>query len=168
MFRFLILLLFLAEAGLAQQRYTANTLTLGGESPGEADIEIMSWLAGHWQGEAFGGIGEEWWSSPREGAMMGIYRANSPRFNFYEILTIYEQEGSLLLRLKHFNRDLTGWEEKGETIDFPFIRAEEMRIYFNGWTFERLGPDRFKIFLALENEEGEVTETVFLYDRVSQ
>jgi hypothetical protein len=123
MSRFLILFLLLAEAGVAQQRYTANTLTLGGESPGDAGIGIMSWLAGHWKGEAFGGIGEEWWSSPLEGAMMGIYRASSPRFNFYEILTIYEQEGSLLLRLKHFNRDLTGWEEKDETIDFPFIRA---------------------------------------------
>jgi hypothetical protein len=45
---------------------------------------------------------------------------------FYELLTIVEENGSLMLRLKHFN--LTGWEDKLKTIDFPLVAKAEGAI----------------------------------------
>ena len=38
---------------------------------------------------------------------------------FYEICTIVEENNSLVLKLKHLNRDLTGSEEKDEVRAFP-------------------------------------------------
>ena len=45
--------------------------------------------------------------------MMGSYRlVKDDKVIFYELQTIVEQGSSLVFRLKHFNADLSGWEEK--------------------------------------------------------
>jgi hypothetical protein len=107
----------------AHERLTEHTfkLSAGKQSPA-ATIADMAWLAGHWTGEGLGGLIEEVWSPPRNGVMMGMFRlVRDGKPIFYELLTLAEERGSLTLRLKRFNADLTGWEEKDKTIDFPFI-----------------------------------------------
>ena len=37
-------------------------------------LENISWIAGHWKGEAFGGITEEIWSEPSGGSMMASFK----------------------------------------------------------------------------------------------
>ncbi|HEX2445685.1 MAG TPA: DUF6265 family protein, partial [Vicinamibacterales bacterium] len=104
--------------GYAQEKLTERTFRLkAGEKSPPAAIADMAWLAGRWVGEALGGASEEIWSEPRAGAMMGMYRlVRDGKPIFYELLTIVEENGTLMLRLKHFNADLTGWEEKLKTI----------------------------------------------------
>lgn len=54
--------------------------------------------------------------------MMGMYRLiRNAKPAFYELCTIVEENGSLVLRLKHFNPDLKGWEETDKTVDFPLV-----------------------------------------------
>jgi hypothetical protein len=98
-----------------------NTLSMGeNDTLPKAQIEDVAWLAGHWRGTAFGGIIEEIWSPPLGNAMMAVFRlVKENKTEFYEIETISEESGSLILRLKHFAADLKGWEEKEETEDFP-------------------------------------------------
>ena len=88
-----------------------NTLKLSGTSRPKATIEDIAWLAGHWKGNALGGVSEEIWSPPQAKSMMGSYRLikNDTLVVFYEIVTITEDGQSLTLKLKHFNTDLTGW-----------------------------------------------------------
>jgi hypothetical protein len=55
--------------------------------------------------------------------MVGPYRGlktdGSPVFN--ELLLLREEKGSLMVRLKHFDPDLIGWEEKdGSTREATF------------------------------------------------
>lgn len=38
---------------------------------------------------------------------------------FSEYMQIAPDGDSLIVRLKHFNADLTGWEEKDKTVNFP-------------------------------------------------
>jgi len=98
-------------------------------------IDQFSWLTGHWVGDGFGGVSEEVWSQPTEGAMIGTYRHMSDgKNNFYEFMQINEENGSIKLRLKHFNADMKGWEEKEDFVDFQFISVDKNKAIFKGLT----------------------------------
>jgi len=162
-------LLALSLTAFAQERLTEHTLKLnpGKQSP-PASVADMAWMAGSWNCEALGGLAEEIWSAPRNGGMMGMFRLiknGSPVF--YELFTLVEDNGSLILRLKHFNPNMTGWEEKDQTIDFPLVAKEPGVIYFDGMTFKRESPDAVTIFLAIHSKkDGGVREEAFRYTRV--
>ena len=124
----------LALPAAAREKQTEHTFKLAaGETSPPARSDDMAWLAGRWSGEALGGVSEEIWSAPRGGAMMGMYRlVREGKPVFYELCTIVEENGSLVLRLKHFNPDLTGWEEKTRTVDFPLVAIEGGAFHFEG------------------------------------
>src|SRR5688572_22036134 len=107
-----ILFFVLCVPGYAQIKNTENTLKLAEGQTGEkAVIADMAWLAGSWSGEGLGGISEEVWGPPAAGVMVGTYRLiKSGKAVFYEMCWMLEAEGTLILRLKHFDPDLTGWE----------------------------------------------------------
>jgi uncharacterized protein DUF6265 len=168
-FLFLATILTMSLTAFAQERLTERTLKLspGKQSP-PADIADLAWFAGSWTCEAMGGSAEEIWSAPRNGGMMGMFRLirnGSPVF--YELLTLVEENGSLILRVKHFSPKMTGWEEKDQTIDFPLVAKENNVIYFDGMTFKREGPDAVTIFLAIHSKkDGSVREEAFRYTRI--
>jgi hypothetical protein len=160
---------FATTAGAADT-LTPNTLR---STPGErppASLALMRWLAGTWTGSGLGGENEEVWSEPRHGVMMGMYRMmKDGKPVFYELLTLSEVEGSLEIRLKHFDPKLRGWEEKEAeaAVVFPFIAQRDGRIYFDGMTFEPQG-DEVTVYLAVEDRKaGTVREEVFRYTLTS-
>ncbi len=67
---FLLLFLFVTISCNGQ-----NTLSFqeGTTSP-KASLTAISWMEGHWKGEAFGGITEEIWSPPLGGSMMFSFK----------------------------------------------------------------------------------------------
>jgi Domain of unknown function (DUF6265) len=152
---------------------TANTIGLPADAPRpKATLAAVSWLAGAWRGDGMGGVAEEQWSAPAGGQMMGMFRLLKPgtggsdAISFYEFLTFVEQEGTLVLKLKHFNADLTGWEEKDEFVTFRLARVTPDAVYFDGLTFRRDAPDRLSIFLALrDSATGTVSEATFRLTR---
>ena len=89
----IILLVFFSLSGLlAQTNVTPNILKLdeGFASP-EASIEDVKWIAGHWKGEALGGIVEEVWTEPLGGSMMCAFKlVVDDKVKFYELVTLYE------------------------------------------------------------------------------
>jgi hypothetical protein len=158
---------FCLGSAAAQEKQTENTfkLSAGADSP-PADLSAMEWLAGHWVGNALGGISEEIWSPPRGGSMMGMYRlVKDGKPVFYELLTIVEEKGSLLLRLKHFHGDLKGWEEKNDTVDFPLVAVRDGAVHFEGMSFHPRGDD-LTVYLAIGGKDGSVREEAFTYRRV--
>jgi Domain of unknown function (DUF6265) len=156
-----------ALPAFAQEKLTERTFRLKAGTPSpSATIKDMAWLAGHWVGEALGGVSEEIWSEPGAGAMMGMYRLiRNGKPVFYELLTIVEENGSLLLRLKHFNPNLTGWEEKLKTIDFPLVAKADGAIHFEGMSFHPQGTDALIVYLAINQKDGTVREEAFPYKR---
>jgi len=161
----LALLLF-ASSSLAEEAMTANTLRLSpDQKPPAATIADMAWYAGRWTGTGLGGFTEEIWSPPRDGTMMGMYRMiKDGKPIFYELLLIAEESGSLAIKLKHFHGDLRGWEDRDVSLRFPLVAKRDGRLYFDGMTFERVGNDRVKIYLAIENKkDGSVREEIFEY-----
>lgn len=151
----------------AQQPLTEGTLALDEDaiSP-PATIEQVAWIAGHWRGEGLGGLNEEVWAPPLAGTMTGMYKlVRDGVVAFYEILTIAEDHGSLVLRIKHFNPDLTGWEEKDEVVSFRLVRLEDGIAWFDGLTFRQLGADELRVHLAVGRGTGPPREVVFDYRR---
>ena len=80
-----------------------------------ATIADMEWLAGSWEGAGIGGNpAGETFSFAGDGQMVGHFwqQDGSGGIAFYELITIVPDGDSLVMRLKHFNGDLAGWEEK--------------------------------------------------------
>src|SRR5689334_13522479 len=105
-FFLLVVAAFLSSVpAFAQEKWTEHTLKLSpGQKPVQAMIKEMAWYAGNWIGDGFGGQSEEIWSPPKDGAMMGMYRhLKNGKPVFYELITMLEENGTLVMHLKHFN-----------------------------------------------------------------
>lgn len=150
-----------------QTARTEHTVRLDDEgNRAAADFSDVDWLVGRWTGEAFGGHHEAVWQPPSAGSMTGLFKLmHDGRASMYEALWIVADGPSLALKLKHFNGDLTAWEEKDQHVTFPLVRAANDTIYFSGLTFVRLGPDAMEAFLALR-QAGEDREERLTYRRV--
>jgi hypothetical protein len=167
-----ILLLAIAATLTTEARQpqgnTPNTLRLAADAPRpKATVADLAWLAGRWTGEGLGGRIEETWSPPDAGSMVGYFRlVKDGKPVFYEIMTILEVEGSLQLRLKHVNPDMTGWEEKNDFVTFRLVKQDDTGVWFDGLTFRRTGADTMDGYLALRNRTtGAVSEEKFSYRR---
>jgi Domain of unknown function (DUF6265) len=158
-----LFLIFGSSAASAQNNF-ASTMAHD-ESIGSpaADLSATSWVAGHWRGKAFGGITEEVWTSPLGGSMMGSFKlVVDGKVNFYELITLSEVEGTLILKLKHFNANLTGWEEKDETVEFKLVKVTPNKVFFDHFTFEKISNDEINMYVVVDND-GEKTEVKFNY-----
>ena len=122
-------------------------------------------MAGYWRGEGLGGAIEETWTPPAGDRMQGIFtlaREGTPVFS--EAMQLVEEEGSLVLKVKHFTPEFVGWEEKDKFVRFPLVRLADNEAYFSGLTFRRQG-DRLLIYIVL-SQEGAKTEHVLSFERV--
>ena len=166
--RNLLLLTFVSliifNSAVFSQDNSKNTLTLtDGMLLPEATLEEISWISGHWKGEGMGGTFEEIWTEPDAGSMMGSFRHMSDdQVNFYELMTITKENNSLLLRIKHFNPDLAGWEEKEESVEFKLLKLTETHAYFDGLTFEKVSDTSMNVFVITEEGDNQ-SEIKFSY-----
>lgn len=154
-------LLSLQLSLFSQSRLTENTLRLDSTEVGApAGIEIMEWYAHRWEGMGFGGRVEENFGPPMGNSMVGTFRLDSEDGPvFYEILLITEEHNSLVYKVKHFNPDFTGWEEKEDFVSFRFVKKEGDRYYFDGMTLHR--KDRMThLYLAMKQKDGSYEEVM--------
>jgi hypothetical protein len=122
-----------------------------------ATIEDAAWLAGRWVGTGFGGQMEETWAPPVGGQMVGhfrYWRDGEPQF--YEFLMMDVVEGGVRMRVKHFNPDMVGWEEKDGWVEFEPISVGPDALVFNGLVIRRESPAR--IVMTIRLRRGDVVE----------
>jgi hypothetical protein len=88
---------------------------------------------------------------------MGMFRySRDGEPGFYEFVLFEEIAGSIMLRIRHFNRDFSGWEGQAasETVDFPLVAIEGNTAYFDGTTFHLTEEGKLEVGLNIETEEG--------------
>ena len=148
-------LIFLFITGLYCSALFAQTNYL------EPKLENISWIAGTWHGEAFGGVVEEIWSESSGGSMMATFKLMvNNEVVFYEIEIIREIENNLILQLKHFNKELKGWETKDQTIDFPLKYITENKVVFEGMSFEKINDNEMNVSVDLKEDDEVSTVTI--------
>ena len=162
----LLLLVLIAGAdAFAQSARTENTLRL--DDPAnqpQATFDAVSFLVGTWAGPAFGGTFEEVWNPPSAGSMVGLFKfMGDDAVGFYEIMLIVEEEGSLNLKVKHFNPDFSAWEEKEDYINFRLVKVETDAVYFNGLTFKKISDDEIHAYIAFKSDDGSREEQLIFY-----
>ena len=83
-------------------------------------------------------------------------------------MQIVPRDGSLVYRLRHFNADLTGWEDAkaGRAVEFPLVALSAGRVEFDGMTLRREGADGLVSIVRIGSEGGKVQEATFRYRRV--
>jgi hypothetical protein len=124
-------------------------------------------LIGSWTGTAFGGTIEAVWNPPSAGSMVGLFKLmHEGSVSFYEILLIAEEEGTISLKVKHFNPDFTAWEEKEDFVKFRFIKAEEDALHFSGISFYRISDDEMHAYIVMRQGE-EIREEKIVYRRAN-
>ena len=113
-----------------------------------ATLEQMDWLVGQWAGEGIHGApAMESWLPPTSGTMVGTFvqevvDETGSSIMFTEHLYLMEEESTLVLRLKHFNADLTGWEEEDDMLTFRLVAIEDCAAYFHALTLRCEDPER--------------------------
>lgn len=130
-----------------------------------ASITELDWLAGAWIGDGIAGSAREVYSPPIADAIVGHFvQQRGEDIWFYELVLIRKDGDSLTYCLKHFNSDLTGWEEKNAVQCFPLVARDEHAFYFDGLTIRRDGTNRMVSTVRVETDAGQ-KELVFRYRR---
>jgi hypothetical protein len=162
------LVFFLASDVGAVEPRTEHTFQLSeGESAPAATLDDAAWMTGSWIGTAFGKRFEQVWNAPSAGSMIGLFKLfDDDGVAFYEILLLTVDDGTLSLKVKHFNPDFTAWEEKGDYVNFKLVNVEEEALHFSGISFYRRDADRMDAWIVMR-QGGEMVERELKYTRVT-
>lgn len=160
-----LVLLTTVSFSLAQSKLTEHTLKLDeGASPASANLDDFRWIQGRWVGEGLGGECEETFFPPWNGTMIGTFRyAKEGKLVFSEFFSFTQSDGGIVLKLKHFNPDMTGWEEKDSMVIFPLIRAEKNAAYFSGLTYKLNDEGILNVWVAMKGRDGSVSDAAFSF-----
>ena len=132
-----------------------------------ATLEDASLLVGFWSGTGFGQKIEETWNPPSAGSMVGLFKLyGDDGVTLYDIMLITVEDGTLSLKVKHFNADFTAWEDKEDFVNFRLVKLEENALHFGGLSFYRNGDDKLDAYIVMRNGE-ELTEHHLQYTRLS-
>jgi hypothetical protein len=137
-----------------------------------ATIQNIAWLEGSWKCDNDWGTSEASWTSPAGGSMACIYRLVAKgKPVFYEFVIISEFNETLVCKIKHFNPDMTGWEEKGQAVDFPLLKISDDEVVFNGAAvkkklyYRRRADGSITAGLESETKEGKKELTEFHFQK---
>jgi hypothetical protein len=119
----------------------------------------LSFISGSWQAAWGGGLGEEHWSNPSGDGMIGTFRfVKDGKARFYELMLLEQTSAGPVLKLKHFNPGLIGWEEKAQVHTFHLIEYKEMIAVFelddkkSRLTFNRTSKDLLTVLLEQDTD----------------
>jgi hypothetical protein len=99
-----------------------------------ATLAELAFMAGDWQGEAGpGAFSQEVWAAPAGDCMMGMWRlVVDGRVKLLEALSITQEDGGPVMRLRHYGRDGVGWEERDAPIALRVASAGGGVAVFEG------------------------------------
>jgi hypothetical protein len=136
-------------------------------------LSSFSWLDGRWQGNWGPRAVEQSWMAPRNGAMVGVFRASgNGKLLVIELFSLVETPGGIEYRSRHFTTSLAPWEDSGPTV-LQLATADATRIVFENAldgkpkrvVFTRTSPDTYVSRSEILSEQGESQVTEITYHR---
>lgn len=134
----------------------------------------LAWLSGRWKGNHGDDIVEEQWSEPAAGTLMAMFRwLRGGSILFYELIVIEQEDHKLVMRIKHFNPGLLGWEDQDHSVCFDLVQVEGQQAIFlqrqtdeSVWlVYEREKEDQLLAYFVRSGQETRPNET-FRYDLI--
>lgn len=166
-----ILAVLLCATFLATNHARARDSRTGGSAT--AKIADLAWIAGNWETHLKGSHLQENWSEPIGDCMMGAFRwIREGKVWIYELLTIREEDGTLVLRFRHFSDELVPWEEKNEPLTYRLVSSTDREAIFENpdseshrrYAFERLD-DKTMIVSVGAMKNGKLSVDEFRYQK---
>lgn len=136
-----------------------------------AIVNQLWWLEGLWQGEGIDGApATESWLPPTGNTMVGTFVQQTPEGGilFTEHMYLVEEGDSVALKLKHFNADLTGWEDKAGMVTFRLLSLDVCAAYFSGLTIRSDGNDKLVVAVRMKSDAAEPKELLFRFNRAAR
>jgi hypothetical protein len=164
--RVLPALLLASVLASAAEPHTEHTFALSdGEERPAATLADARFLIGSWAGTAFGEKMEESWSAPTGGSMVGTFKLfDGDEPAMYELMLLTVEDGTLSLKVKHFNADFTAWEDKADYVNFKLVKLSANELHFGGISFYKRDDDHLDGYIVMRNKDG-VTEQHLAYKR---
>ena len=129
------------------------------QTPGKGKVEDLSWIEGVWVGTGLGGDCEEVWMPAVDGQMIGTFRFwEDGKLVFSEFMNIVQEGETFSMKLKHFNPDLSPWEEKDKWTTFRLVEIGENFVSFSGLTMQRIGDEMILQLALTENGVRKIEE----------
>lgn len=129
------------------------------QTPGKGKVEDLSWIEGVWVGTGLGGDCEEVWMPAVDGHMIGTFRFwEDGKLVFSEFMNIVQEGETFSMKLKHFNPDLSPWEEKDKWTTFRLVEIGENIVSFSGLTMQRIGDEMLLQLVLTENGIRKIEE----------
>ena len=118
-----------------------------------ATLTDLSWFAGRWVDDAGGNLSEETWSGASGDSMLGMWRyVVDGKARIYEILTITSEEGGIVMRLRHFDPQLVGREDKATPVVLKLVSRKGRQAVFEGT--EAGGSDLVRLTYVSPSEDA--------------
>ena len=163
---FVILLLTINNTLFTQDWITEHVQQ--GKPDTSLAVSQLEFIKGHWRGTGLGGTVEEFWTDSSGDHMIGLFKfINQDKLSFSELESISKHEdGIIFLKVKHFNPDFIGWEEKDKYVQFSMVTVNETGAYFNGASFIKSGENEMDVYVLMRSRDGTYSESKFAYQRV--
>jgi hypothetical protein len=139
----------------------------------------VAWLTGHWAGTtAKGELIEEVWMPDRGGMMIGSFRWQRANgrwlLEFMQLLDTPTAIAPFALRIKHFNQDFRGMEEKDASTSLVATERTATRVVFEMKDaarvvkvgYEKKGPDAILAWFDEQEPGKPAVHIEFPYTRV--
>lgn len=109
----------------------ALTCMSHGQPARNGPLQPLAFLSGRWVSITRAEMQEETWSRVSGDSMTGTFRVvQGGEPVFYEFWAVEVDGDKPVLKLKHFNAGLVGWEEKDTSTRMPLISSAENDVVF--------------------------------------
>lgn len=116
--------------GAWQENSAVNPQEIPAATEAKAGVKDFAWLEGTWTRTDETSVLEEVWNAPLADSVSGTFRwVRDGKTWMYELMTIEEEAEGVVLRLRHFERNLKPWEA-GEALTYPLKSVQENEAVF--------------------------------------
>ena len=114
--------------------FLAVTAMSYGQQRRSAALKPLAFLTGRWVSEKGSEVQEESWLPVSGDSMTGTFRVvQGDKPVFYEFWALEVDDNRPVLKLKHFNAGLVGWEDKNSSTKMPLVsNAEDDAVFAEG------------------------------------
>jgi hypothetical protein len=143
-------------------------LTFAAGNTASDKLSKIAWMQGAWKASVDGDYLDEYWSPPHADSMLGMFRwVKKDKLWMSEMLSIVTEGENIVLRVKHFDRSMVGWEEKDKPLVLPLVKQSTEESIFETQdqtgekseavrlSYRKTGPDTMDIILEVKGKEAE-------------